>query len=269
MPASNLNIDFSNVAEGGNFRPKHKEEGEYTGKIIKVEDDQSKAGDARWTFTIQIDGDSRSTYPYYCAHDPKQFWKIRAILVAAGITVPKRKVAVNPNKVVGKAVGVILEDNEFNDRLSSAIAELIPLADIQDPLNDEKPQRRTARKAAAPVEDEYDDEDVADEEEEVAPPPRKRTAKRAPEPEPEDDEDEDEEPAPAPRRRRAAAPAEEPAPRKRAAAKRAPAPAEDDDLELDDDEDEAPAPPPRKRAAKRAPARAAAQDDEDDDLDEL
>jgi hypothetical protein len=237
------------VAEGGNFRTKHREEGEYIGKIIKVEDDKSKAGNERWTFTVQVDGDARSTYPFYCEHASNQFWKIRQVLVAAGITVPRKRVGVDPNKVVNKAVGIILEDHEWNDRMSSSIAELIPVADVQDALNEDAKPTATKRRAAAPVEDE-DVEDVEDDvEDETPPPPRKRARKAAPPP-PEDDEDDDDDPPPPPRRR----------------AKATPPPADDDDLDLDDDDDVPP--PPRKRAAKRARA-AAPPADEDDDLDEL
>jgi hypothetical protein len=269
MPASKLNVDFSNVSEGGNFKPKHKEAGEYTGRIIKVEDDEVRQGpnkgNTRWAFTIKIDGDDRASYPFYCGHGEKEFWKIRQILVAAGINVPRKAVSVDPNKVVGKSVGVILEDHEYNDRITSSIDELIPVKDIQDPLNDG--DAPSTRRKATPVED-----DDVDDDPEPEPAPKRRRAAAPPVDDDEDDPEpaprrrraapveDDDEPAPAPRRRRAAPPPEDeyedepaPPPRRR---KAAPAPVvDDDDLDLDEDE---PAPPPRKRAARRRPA---AQDD--------
>ena len=41
------NVDFSNVKDGGNFNTKRIEEGDYLGKITKVEDSPVKSGITR------------------------------------------------------------------------------------------------------------------------------------------------------------------------------------------------------------------------------
>lgn len=267
MPATKRKMDFTNVKEGSNFRPRHKPEGDYPATVVDVIDGVSGAGNEQWIFTIKLDGDERSTYGVYAGVDEKNAWKIRKMFIAAGMTVPKKLVMVDPNKLVGKRIGVSLEDDEYEGRMRSKVQDYLPIDDLQpnaDEVDDEDdedlyetapPKKRAAKKAAPVVED--DDEDEDDDDEEPAPPPRKRAAKKAPvvveDDEEEDEEEDDEPPAPPVRRKKAV-----------------PVVVEEEDDE--DDEDE-PAPAPRKRAAKKAAAptrRKAAvveEDDEDDDLD--
>jgi hypothetical protein len=227
-------MDFTNVKEGGIFRPKRRPEGEYPARVVKVEDHQPKDSSKPmgWVFTVKIKGDERSTYPVYASPEESQAWKIRKMFIAAGQPVPKKRVMVDPNRLVNKDLGVYLEDDEYEGRMKSTIADFIPLDDLQ-PNGDE--------------DDDYEDE-VEEEEVEETPPPRKRTArKRQPEPEPEEDEEEEEPPA-----RRPA--------KKAASRRRAPEPEEEDE-----EEEEEPA--PRRRAAKKTTRRKATSDDDLDDLD--
>jgi hypothetical protein len=248
MTATKRKVDFSNVKEeGANFRPRHKPEGDYTATIVNVDDHTSNNGGEMWLFTVKVDGDERSSYPVYAGQDEKNAWKIRKMFIAAGIPVPKKLVMVDPNKLVGKTVGVFLEDDEYEGRMRSKVQDFMPVDDVQGGDEDdeeevyEKPAKKaTTKKKPAPVEDD-DDED--DEEDEPAPP--KKVARRKPAPVVEEDEDEDEDEPPVKK------------PVKKVA-KRRPEPEDDED---DDEEDE---PPVKKAAAKkrRRPA-----DDEDDDLD--
>lgn len=240
MAATKRRADFTNVKEGGAFRPRRKPEGDYEAKCVAVDDHEFKNDPTKegWVFTFKVKGDERSSYPVYASTDPKEVWKVRKMFMAAGIPVPKKAVLVDPNKLVGKSMGVSLEDDEYEGRMKSVIADWMPLEDLGATEDDD--------------EDGYEDE-------EEAPPPRKRTArKRAPEPvEDDEDDDEDVDEEPAPRRR---------APAKKAAARRRTPEPEDEDE--DDEEEEAP--PPRKRAAKKAAPRRRRQadpDEEDDDLD--
>jgi hypothetical protein len=222
MPATKRKMDFTNVKDGGNFRPKRRPEGDYLAKVVKVEDSTSNAGNEQWVFTIMVKGDQRSTYPYYCGIDEKQAWKVRKMFIAAGIQVPKKMVLVDPNKLVGKEVGIVLVDDEYEGRMKSVIDEFIPVDDVTGEGDDDDA-------------DEVEEDEV--EEVEEAPPARKRTAakkttrRRAPEPEEEDEEEDEEvEEELAPRRRAA-----KKAPAKKAAARRrAPEPEDDEDEDVDD-----------------------------------
>lgn len=262
MGATARAVDLTNVKEGTNFRPRRKTAGDYRGKIVKVEDHKPK-DDSKpmgWVFTVQVDGDARSTYPFYVNPAPKEAWKIRTICVAAGINVKMTRIKFDPNKLVNKPIGLELEDDEYEGRMKSTIADVFPVdevgsaredspegeevyddeADYEDEEVEEEPAppKRTRRKPAPKPEPEEEEEEYEDEEEEEPEPPkpapRKRAAtrRRAPEPEPEEEDEEDE--PPAPRRRTVAKKAAAPAPRRR----KAPEPEDEDDLDLDDLDEE-------------------------------
>ncbi len=228
------NLDFTNVRDGGQFNKKRRPEGDYKARITKVEDKESKQGKPMWLFTIEVkDKSGTGTYPYYCVLEETQLWKLRAIFGAAGVVIPKKRVRVDRNKLVGKYIGVTLQDTEYNDKIQSEVQWAIPASEVQSDAD------------ASDIDDTEDEEEEVDEEEEEAPPakpaPRTRTkAKPIPQPEPEEEEDgeeveeeeeiEEEEPPPPPRRtKKAAAPVSTPASR-RAAAKK-PAMVDDDELE--------------------------------------
>lgn len=237
MAATARTVDFTDVKEGGNFRPRRKPEGDYRAKIVKVDDHQPKdeSKPMGWVATVQVDGDARSTYPFYLSPEKKQAWKVLAIARAAGFNLKNARVRFDPNKLVGKSIGVALVDDEYEGKVKSTIDDVFspdevgPTAEVdvedevEEVLDDE-------------VEGDYDEEPEEEEEPEPAPAPKKRATRRkpAPEPEPEEDEEDDEEdeeePPPPPKRTRKAAAA--PAPKRR---KPTPPPVEDDeDDDLDD-----------------------------------
>lgn len=169
--ASSTVLDFTNVREAGAFNPKRQKAGDYKAKVTGVVDAVSKKdGGAQWLFSIQVNG---ATYPYYCKHDEASLWKIRNLLVAGGVNVPKKRVKVNPNIVVGKTIAVTLEDDEYEGKLKSVIQATFPVSEMDDDdvpdeteedveaevedEEEEAPPRR-AKKKAAPAVDEDDDD---------------------------------------------------------------------------------------------------------------
>jgi hypothetical protein len=145
-----MQIDFTKVPEGGGlFNKKRQRAGDYKARIAKVEDAKSKAaGDPMWLFTITV-GSGR--YPYYYQFKENTLWKIRNLIQSAGLKVPKKRVNVNPTILVGKDIGVTLEDAEYDGKLQSEIASVFPLSELEN--------------AEAPDEDEEDVETEEEEEE--------------------------------------------------------------------------------------------------------
>lgn len=145
MSATKQAVDFTNVKEGGNFSKKHMAEGDYLARITKVEDAAPKDksdNTPMWLFTIQLVQTPSATYPYYCKLQENQLWKVRNLLVAAGLSVPKKRVAVDPNKLVTKLIAVSLEDTEYNDKVQSEVqavfsANELPNADTSVGSEDE------------------------------------------------------------------------------------------------------------------------------------
>lgn len=184
MGAKKAALDFTNVKEGGNFSKKHMPAGDYLAKVTKVEDAMPKDKDDKtpmWLFTIQLVKTPSATYPYYCKLQENQLWKVRNLLVAAGINVPKKKVGVDPNRIVGKTVAVSLDDTEYNDKEQSEIGAIFSPKELD---------------AAVDVDDDdVDDVDEDDDEEEVEVAPKKSKKKPAPVAEDDDDDEEDEDEA--------------------------------------------------------------------------
>lgn len=232
-------LDFTDVKDGGaSFNKKRVPMGDYLAKITKCEDSPTKeTKEPQWLYTISlVDKYTDRIFPYYCKLQANQLWKVRNLFLAAGVTIPKRKVKLDPNRVVGKLIGITLEDDEYDGKLQSNIVQTFPASDLED--------------GAEPEDNEAEDE-LEDEEEEEEPAPVRRKARPAPEPEEEEEDDEEtedeeeEEPEPAPVRRKAPAKASIPAQRKaspavakkRVAARPAVEDVDDDELEaLDLDE---------------------------------
>lgn len=167
MGASTKNIDFSNVKDGGgNFTKKRVKAGDYAAKIIKVEDAETKdSKEFQYLFTIQLVKHPTATYPYYCQLTEKSLWKLRNLFIAAGKSVPKRKTTVNPNHIVGKLIGVTMDDTEYKDKEQSEIGAVFPAADLSDGDGDEPDDTYDENDEEA--DDEEEEELESDEEEDV------------------------------------------------------------------------------------------------------
>lgn len=220
MAATKRAVDMTNVKEAGAFNPRRKPEGDYRAKIAKVEDHKSKKGNEQWVFTIQLADDQRATYPYYCGFEEKEAWKIRNLLIACGKKVPKKRVNVDPNSLVGKEIGISLVDDEYEGKLKSTIDAVFPADDLGEA---DEPEDEDTDTDDEDEEDEVDTDDDSDDEDE--------------EDSEDDDDDEEPEPEPEPVKKKAKKKAAAPAPAKKAAkAKGKKKKAKDDDE--DDDLDE-------------------------------
>jgi hypothetical protein len=129
-----------------------------------------------WTFTIQVVDRASATYPCRVTLNEESMWKVRELLVACGMTVPKKRIKVDPEKLIGKELGMVLEDDEYEGKMKSVIDSVFPASDLDNDTDGD---------------DEVDEED----EEEPAPrkkaPAKKTATKKAPAKDEDDDEDED------------------------------------------------------------------------------
>lgn len=144
-------VDFTNTKEGGNFNKARIPSGDYLAKVVKVEDSKSKKDDVfQYLFTIQLVKRASSKLPFYCKLEEGQLWKLRNLAVACGLTVPKKKLNFNPNKCVGKLIGVTIDDAEYEGKLQSEVGAVFPASELDGGPEDS---------------DVADDDDVADDEE--------------------------------------------------------------------------------------------------------
>lgn len=165
MTATARIMDFTNVTDGGNFQPRQVPAGDYRAKIVKVEDHTSKNAKAadNWVFTIVLTSRARNTYPYYCGFDEKQAWKVRGLFMAAGIAVPKKRVKVDPSKLINKEIGVAMEDDEYDGKMKSVIVATFPISELSEDYPGASTGSRS--KDSASTDDDPDDatdDDVTD-----------------------------------------------------------------------------------------------------------
>jgi len=110
-----LTIDFSTVQSGGgqSLIPP----GDYVFKITKVEQRKSKKenGGAYLNWTLKgVNGDAKGATIYHVTSlQPQALWNLYDFLVAVGVEVPKKKVRIDFNKIVGKYIGCTVEDDEY------------------------------------------------------------------------------------------------------------------------------------------------------------
>lgn len=173
-------LDFTNVKDSSGINPKHRPAGDYRVKITKVTEGDSSKGNPQWVFVMTPADMQSAAYPYYCGLTAEQMWKIRNLLIAAGIDVPKKKVNVDPNKLVGREIGVTLDDDEYEGKLKSVITAVFPAEDLDD---DDTP--------AADDVDEVEEEEEVEEPEPEPVATRRAKPKAKPAPEPEEVEDEE------------------------------------------------------------------------------
>lgn len=167
-------VDFSNVKDGGSFNRNRIPAGDYLATITKVDDAEAKDGTFQFLFSIKVDKHPSRVLPYYCKLQENQLWKLRNLLIAAGLTVPKKKMKVDPNRVVGKKIGITVEDDEYEGKEQSTIAAVFPqaeLADYDEPTggsedddDEDEPDHIDDIDTASPAtDDEEDDEEEAEE----------------------------------------------------------------------------------------------------------
>lgn len=187
-------IDFSGVKDRNEsgINKKRVQAGDYLARVTRVEDRPTKETKSpQWMYVLSLESVRGTGYPYYCKLEPNQLWKVRNLFLAAGIAIPKKKVRLDPNKVVGKLVGVTMEDDEYDGKLQSVIAEIFPASELNDDANDSGSSDDEDEEDG----EEYDEEETTEEEE-----PEEDEEEEADE----EEEEEEPEPAPAPRRRAAA-----------------------------------------------------------------
>lgn len=172
MAMKKIRIDFSKTEERSGWNTKSIPEGLHGFKIAGVE--QTEAGDGTDMLVYAlVPEDARyktRRFPFYCKLQQNQLWKLRDLLVAAGVSVPKKALNIDPSAPVGKIVAGEVEDETGQYAGRSSVNGIYGL----DVLDDD---------AAPADESDEDDEEYEGEEE----------AEEEVDDEPEDDEEEDEE----------------------------------------------------------------------------
>ena len=189
--ATSRSLDFTNVRESSGINPMRVEAGDYLATVRGVNERESKrTGEPMWEFVISLKDRPSATYAYYCVLNVEQLGEVRNLLIAAGVNGPKKKVKVDPNKVVGRDSAISLEDDEYEGKEKSTIAAVFSATELAP--SEPSPE---ADDDDEEIDEELPDEEEEDEEPEPEPEKPKRTrkprAKKEPEPKAEEDDEEE------------------------------------------------------------------------------
>lgn len=226
-----IKVDFTKTEERSGWNTRQIPEGLYKAKVAAVQETEAQDGTAMLVYAF-VPEDSRfksRRFPYYCKLQQNQLWKLRDLLVAAGETVPKRAVRIDPEKIVGKSVAIEVEYDSYNGNVRSSVNGvygvdiLVEDAVDSEPEDDEEYEEDDYDETEEELEEsdddgDYDEEDYEDDESEEDFDEEEEELFEDDDEDYDDEEEEDEpEPEPAPKRR---TPARKPAPAKAPAARR-------------------------------------------------
>lgn len=229
--AKRIKIDFTKTEERSGWNTRQIPEGLYKAKVAAVQEAEAQDGTAMLVYAF-VPEDSRfksRRFPYYCKLQQNQLWKLRDLLVAAGETVPKRAVQIDPEKIVGKSVAIEVDDDSYNGNVRSSVNGVYGVnildedAADSEPEDDEEYEEDDYDETEEELEEsdddgDYDEEDYEDDESEEDFDEEEEELFEDDDEDYDDEEEEDEpEPEPAPKRR---TPARKPAPAKAPAARR-------------------------------------------------
>jgi len=149
-------------------------EGDYLGKITKQESHKTDKGKSiHWQFQVTADAAGKTkykgtTFHYYTSLKPEALFNLRNLIFAAtGKNVTGKSVNFDPNSLIGKVIGIIVEDEEYKSKMQSKCVDVIPKdqlnADDEDEDEDDEDEDDDDDEDDDEDEDEDDDEDDEDE----------------------------------------------------------------------------------------------------------
>lgn len=147
--AKKIKIDFSKTEESSSWNTKQIPEGLHAAKVASVQETEAKDGTDMLLFGFKLKEPKYKTrnFPFYCKLQQNQLWKLRDLLVAAGETVPKRALNIDPNKIVGRDIVIEVEDDTYNGNVRSTVVGTYASSILED---------------EAPADGEDEDEDFLD-----------------------------------------------------------------------------------------------------------
>jgi hypothetical protein len=172
--AKKIRLDFSKTEERSGWNTRQIPEGLHKMKIVSFQ--ETEAGDGTKMLVYGLaPADARfksRLFPFYCKLQQNQFWKLRDLLVAAGVTVPKKVVNIDPEAIIGKYIAAEVEDetgqyagrSSVNATYGLDILDEDGAAGAGDDEGDDEDEEYDGDEEEA--DDDSEDEDEDDEEEE-------------------------------------------------------------------------------------------------------
>lgn len=170
--AKKIRLDFSKTEERSGWNTRAIPDGLYGLKIAGVEQTEAQDGTAMLVYAL-VPTDARykqRRFPFYCKLQQNQLWKLRDLLVAAGISVPKKALNIDPEAPVGKTVAGEIEEETTGQYAGRSSVNAIYGLDVldedasQEADDEDDSEEEEYEDDADDSEDDYEDEDGDDEE---------------------------------------------------------------------------------------------------------
>lgn len=149
-------VDFSKEEEhegGGGRWVKREKEGDYLWEITKIEEKRAQSsGNKMLVFIFKgVEGPVKGKQ----IRDrfvllPQSLFKLRQVMEAAGLEVPKKGIAVKHNELIGKVVGGTLRDkDEYEGKIYSELGGYLDPDDVYSPNGDDGGKKGKKKDKAA------------------------------------------------------------------------------------------------------------------------
>lgn len=125
-------VDLTDVQDQSYAIP----DGMYRAKCTEVSQDVSKSGNPMfvWEFMITQGEFSGRTFKSWTAITPAAMWKVAEIVIALGIGQQGQVVKFKRQDVLNKECGLVMEQDEYNGKITSKITRVISLAELTETL---------------------------------------------------------------------------------------------------------------------------------------
>jgi phosphopantothenoylcysteine synthetase/decarboxylase len=155
-----IRLDFSKVEERSGWNTRGMPEGLHKMKVESVQETEASDGTDMLVFALRPEGKYKTRlFPFYCKLQQNQYWKLRDLLVAAGVSVPKKAGQIDPNAVVGKWIAAEVEDETGQYAGRSSINGTYDLSILDDDGSAGDPDDDDEEYDEEADEDEVDEED--------------------------------------------------------------------------------------------------------------
>lgn len=125
-------VDLTEVQESSYAIP----DGIYAAKCINVTQDVSKSGNPMFVWEFELVGGNynRRTFKSWTAITPAAMWKVAETVQALGVGQTGKVVKFKRSDVIGKACGLVMEQDEYNGKVNSKISNVISVQEMQERL---------------------------------------------------------------------------------------------------------------------------------------
>jgi len=168
--AKKIRLDFSKTEERSGWNTRAIPEGLHKAKIVSVQETEAGDGIAMLVYAL-APADPRyksRLFPFYCKLQQNQYWKLRDLAVAAGMTIPKKAVNFDPDAPVGKTIAIEVEDEtgQYAGRSQVQATYGLDILDEDGAAADDDDEEEYEGDEEEADEEEYEDEEDEEDDEE-------------------------------------------------------------------------------------------------------